>query len=244
MGAGRSESRDDYFSRSREPLHILVFLAPLVLAYEIGAALFLAGADGGVAKDIRAHRLLADIFQAFGVGGFYLPGILIVVVLLVWQIISRRDWSVRPTTLLGMLLESAVWTMPLLVLAQLVATRSAPDAPSAAALAQATSLDDLSLAARATIAIGAGLYEELLFRLVAIALVHLLLADALTVPARWADLLSVVVAAVAFALYHEDASNFVFYTAAGVFFGGVFILRGLGIVVATHALYDLVVLVL
>ena len=80
MGAKRSDTRDDYFSRSREPLHILLFLAPLVIAYEFGAALFLAGADGGVAKDIRAHRLLADVFEAFGVGGFYLPGILVVVV--------------------------------------------------------------------------------------------------------------------------------------------------------------------
>jgi len=240
MGAKRSDTRDDYFSRSREPLHILLFLAPLVIAYEFGAALFLAGADGGVAKDIRAHRLLADVFEAFGVGGFYLPGILIVVVLLVWQIISRRPWRVRPTTLGGMLLESAVWTMPLLVLAQLIAGRET----AAAALAEVGSLEDLSLSARATIAIGAGLYEELLFRLVAIAAVHLLLADVVGVPPRAADALSVLAAAVAFALYHDDPSNFVFYAAAGVFFGGLFIARGLGIVVATHAIYDLVVLVL
>ncbi len=240
MGAKRSDTRDDYFSRSREPLHILLFLAPLVIAYEIGAALFLAGSDGGVAKDIRAHRLLADVFEAFGVGGFYLPGILIVVVLLVWQIISRRPWRVRPTTLGGMLLESAVWTMPLLVLAQLIAGRDA----AAAALAETGSLEDLTLAARATIAIGAGLYEELLFRLVAIAAVHLLLADVVGVPSRIADALSVLAAAVAFALYHDDPSNFVFFAAAGVFFGGIFIARGLGIVVATHAIYDLVVLVL
>jgi membrane protease YdiL (CAAX protease family) len=240
MGAPRSDTRDDYLSRSREPLHILVFLAPLILAYEVGAALFLSGSDGGVAKDIRAHRLLADVFEAFGVGGFYLPGILIVVVLMVWQLISRRAWRVRGTTLVGMLLESMVWTMPLLVLAQLIAGR----AEAGVALAESGSLDDLSLAARATIAIGAGLYEELLFRLVLIALAHLLLADVLGIPDRWADALAVVAAAVAFALYHEDPSNFLFYATAGLFFGGIFILRGLGIVVATHAIYDLVVLVL
>lgn len=240
MGAPRSDTRDDYLTRSREPLHILVFLAPLVIAYEIGAALFLSGADGGVAKDIRAHRLLAETFEAFGVGGFYLPGILIVVVLLVWQLISRRAWRVRATTLVGMLLESMVWTMPLLVLAQLIAGRG----EAAIALAESGSIEDLSLAARATIAIGAGLYEELLFRLVLIALAHLLLADVLGIPNRWADALAVVVAAVAFALYHEDPSNFLFFVTAGLFFGGVFIMRGLGIVVATHAIYDLVVLVL
>ncbi len=240
MGEQRSQTRDDYFTRSREPLHILVFLLPLIVAYEIGAALFLAGQTGGVAEDIRAHRLMADVFAAFGAGGFYLPGILIVVVLLVWQVISHRAWRVRPSTLGGMLLESAVWTVPLLVLAQLVAGWQ----EAAVALAEGASLKDLPLMARATVSIGAGLYEELLFRLVGIALLHLLLADVIGIPARAADVLSVIGAAVAFAVYHDDPSNFVFYTAAGVFFGGVFILRGFGIVVATHAIYDLVVLVL
>jgi len=63
-------------------------------------------------------------------------------------------------------------------------------------------------------------------------------------PPRGADVIAVLAAAVAFALYHEDATNFLFFTAAGVFFGGLFIARGLGIVVATHAIYDLVVLLL
>jgi membrane protease YdiL (CAAX protease family) len=254
MTPAPTAQRDEYLTRSREPIHILVFLAPLVIAYEIGAAAYLAGGAGGVAEDIRAHRLLADFFEAFGVGGFYLPGIALVVVLLVWQIISRNPWRVRRGTLAGMLLESIVWTFPLLVLAQLLASAGAPadDAPPLAAslVGQAppadatTSLESLPLAARATIAIGAGLYEELLFRLVAIAFLHLLLADALGVPSRWADILSIIGTAVAFAAYHDDPSNFVFYAVAGLYFGGLFIFRGFGIAVAVHAVYDLVALLL
>jgi membrane protease YdiL (CAAX protease family) len=253
MSPATAAQRTDYLSRSREPLHILIFLAPLVIAYEIGAAVYLAGGAGGVAEDIRAHRLLADFFEAFGVGGFYLPGIALVVVLLVWQVISRNPWRIRRGTVGGMLLESIVWTFPLLVLAQLFASAQAPadDAPPLAAsiIAQAppggaTTLEDLPLAARATIAIGAGLYEELLFRLVAIAFLHLLLADALGVPSRWADILSIFGAAIAFAAYHDDPSNFVFYAVAGVYFGALFIFRGFGIAVAVHAIYDLVALLL
>jgi len=241
---------DDYFHRSRQPLHILVFLAPLVVLYEIGAALYLAGDAAAIAEDIRAHRLLADFFTAFGVGGFYLPGIALVVVLLIWQILARHPWRVRRSTLGGMLLESIVWTFPLLVLAQMIAAPAQTPAetvsPPLAALAQAPpgTLHDLPLAARATIAIGAGLYEELLFRLVAIAFLHLLLADALGVPGRWADALAIVGAAVAFALYHEDHANVVFYTVAGLYFGGLFIFRGFGVAVAVHAIYDLVALLL
>ena len=228
----------------------MVFLAPLIGADEIGAAVYLAGGAGGIAEDIRAHRLLADFFEAFGVGGFYLPGIALAVVLVTWQILSRLPWRVRGGTLAGMLLESAVWTFPLLVLAQLTASAAPPAVEFGTPfLGQSppgslASLGDLPLAARATIAIGAGLYEELLFRLVAIAFLHLALADVLGVPSRYADLASVVIAAVAFALYHEDTTNFVFYTAAGLYFGGLFIVRGFGIVVAVHAIYDLVALVL
>ncbi len=238
MSNRRNNQPNDYFSRSREPLHILVFLAPLIIAYEIGAALVLRTGSGA---DIRAHGLLADFFNAFGVGGFYLPGIALVVVLLIWQVLTRKRWRINATTLAGMLLESAVWTVPLLVLAQLIAT-----AAPAVALAESTrtTLEQLPLASRATIAIGAGLYEELLFRLVAIALVHFLLVDLLGLKARLADAVAVIVAALAFAAYHDDPSNFLFYAAAGLFFGGIFIARGLGIVVATHAIYDLVALLL
>ena len=241
MGETRRHPRDDYLTRSREPLQILVFLAPLIVAYELGAAYFLAGEAGGYAEDIRAHRLLADFFRAFGVGGFYLPGIALAVVLLVWQVIGKNRWRVSGPALGGMLLESAVWTIPLLVLAQALSGLRAEDAVP---LAGTSEIESLPLGARAAIAIGAGLYEELLFRLVAIALVHLLVADLLGAPARVADVIAVLTAAVAFALYHEDATNFLFYTTAGVFFGGLFIARGLGIVVATHAIYDLVVLLL
>jgi len=242
MSETRRHPRDDYLTRSREPLQILVFLAPLIIAYELGAAFFLTN------EDIRAHSLLSDFFQAFGVGGYYLPGVAMVVVLLVWQVIGKNRWRVSWPALGGMLLESAVWTIPLLVMAQMLAGMSGEvPAPAAAALAEAPAPPDLGslpLGTRATIAIGAGLYEELLFRLVAIALVHLLVADLLGAPPRVADVIAVLAAAVAFALYHEDTTNFLFYTAAGVFFGGLFIARGLGIVVATHAIYDLVVLLL
>ena len=243
MSTDRTPRREDYFARSKKPLHILFFLAPLIVAYEIGAAVFLASDTSAITQDIRAHRLLADFFEAFGVGGFYLPGVALTVVLLLWHVLARHQWKVLPGTLVGMLLESAMWTLPLIVLAQFVV--AAPASAAAVALAESGgSLHDLPLAARATIALGAGLYEELLFRLVAITLVHLLLADVIRMPSRWADILAVVAAAAAFGVYHDDHANLAFYFIAGVYFGGLFIARGFGIAVATHAVYDLVALLL
>ncbi len=61
-----------------------------------------------------------------------------------------------------------------------------------------------------------------------------------------------VTSAAAFTIYHpvEAASGGVsirkvaFYFLAGLYFGGIYVLRGFGIVVAVHALYDIVTVLL
>ncbi len=232
---------------STRPLHVLVFLLPLLLLYEIGSILYLTDPTSHTVETIRAHRLLGGFFEAFGVGGFFLPGMLIIVVLVLWHVLERDRWKVRPSVLGMMLGESAVWTLPLLVLWQIVAT-AAPKAGLAGV--EPTDLGALSTSARLTISIGAGLYEELLFRLAGIALVHAIASDIAKLKPSTSAVVSVVGTAVAFALYHVtpgagiDWVVLIFHFLAGLYLGGLYVWRGFGVVVATHALYDVVVLVL
>lgn len=243
----RRQEPATYARVSMRPLHVLVFLAPLLVAYEIGAAVYLK------AETIRAHTMFSSFFGAMGVGGLHLPAIVMVVVLLVWHIMRRDEWKVRPGVLLGMLVESVAWKLPLLVFASLV--QGARARPPSAALAGAATGDGaavfaaLDLPQRAVIAVGAGLYEELLFRMVGVALVHFVAADLLKLGHRVAGTAAVVLTAIAFAWHHDawragavDMRLFTFYLVAGLYFGALYVLRGFGIVVMTHALYDLVVL--
>jgi membrane protease YdiL (CAAX protease family) len=98
--------------------------------------------------------------------------------------------------------------------------------------------------------VGAGIYEELLFRLIAIALIHMFLVDALALPQQTGAFGAIAVSATFFALYHFsprnpfDFTRFVFYSAAGVYFAAIYLLRGFGIVAGTHAMYDILVVVL
>lgn len=249
--------RDDYAFLSTRPLHILVFLLPLLLAYEIGSALFLARDQAGAARTIRAERLLSSFFEIFGAGGLYLPGFLLVVVLLIWHLLTRDKWRIRFSVPAWMTVESIFWTMPLLVIGQMVFRLfQSPPQLVAPLLAGAPSgdaaLESLSKPALATIAVGAGLYEELLFRLVGIAMVHAIAADVLRIKDGPAKAIAIFVSAVVFALYHDvmlasggiDPARLAIFTLAGLYFGTIFVLRGFGIVVAVHALYDLAVLVL
>ena len=110
--------------------------------------------------------------------------------------------------------------------------------------------------AGAVFSIGAGIYEELVFRLLGIVAVHALLADVFRVKHKPAAAVAVAVSAVAFALYHpfdtynplqwtsRDIGHFAFYTLAGLYFAAIYVYRGFGIVAATHAIYDVLVIAL
>lgn len=258
--AGRAASSDagrvDYAFLSTRPLHMLAFLLPLVILYEVGSAVYFARDQAGAARVIRAERLLSSFFELFGVGGLYLPGLLLVVVLLIWHLLLRDRWRVRVGVPMWMTVESVFWTMPLLVIGQMV-FRLFQAPPQLAGMALAGAEDGgrlvvLTKPALATIAIGAGLYEELLFRLVGITAIHAVAADLLRIKDGPARAVAVFVSAAAFAFYHDvmlasggiDPARLAIFTLAGLYFGTVFVLRGFGIVVAVHALYDLAVLVL
>ena len=243
-----------YWALSVRPLHVLAFLTPLIVLYEVGSVLHLSAPAG--ARTIQAKNLLAQFFETFGLAGVFLPGAALVTVLVVWHVLTGDRWRVRPGVLAGMLLESAAWMLPLLVmgavhLRAIAASRAGTDPAGAGLVEAGAALDDLSWQARLTIAVGAGLYEEMLFRLVTIALFHFVLADLLRAARPTADVVAVAAAAVAFALYHDTALSaggtnwpqLAFLTVAGAYLGTVYFVRGLGIVVATHALYDVMVLV-
>ncbi|GIK20402.1 MAG: CPBP family intramembrane metalloprotease [Leptolyngbya sp. PLA2] len=226
-----------YGEASTSPLHILVFLCPLILLYEIGAIVYLPG------ETIAARGILARVFESFGIVGLHLPAGLLVVVLLLWHALVRERWRVRAPYLVFMLMESCVWTVPLFLFALLMTAGPALQPEVATAAAE---LRERSWQARLTLSIGAGLYEELLFRMILIAAAHFVLADLLRLPDHWAKIGSAAVSAVAFMLYHHAATpvESAFFLLAGLYFAGLYILRGFGIVVAVHALYDVLALVI
>ena len=104
------------------------------------------------------------------------------------------------------------------------------------------------LAGLVVIAIGAGVYEELLFRLVAIAAIHAIAKDLLSLPEEVCVIAAVAISSLGFALVHFvggvnpfTMTKMLFYTVAGVYFAAIYLTRGFGIVVAVHALYDVLV---
>lgn len=238
---------DDYWALARQPLHCLLFLLPLLAAYEIGTGL-------GVGDDHSSVRNGADYWMRSGLhlAGLKHPLLLPVVVvglLATWQLVGRFRWKPSAGTLLGMLAESALFGACLVLLGQLqdLAFRShlghlAQGAHSAIPLAQPGTMP------RVISYIGAGIYEEVLFRLCLIPASYGVLR-ALLIPRRPAMLLAVLSTSILFSAAHYVGPaadqltlfSFVFRAIAGVFFALLFVLRGFGITVGSHAAYDLIV---
>src|SRR5262249_55067880 len=99
--------------------------------------------------------------------------------------------------------------------------------------------------------VGAGIYEETMFRLILLPAVYYCLIG-LGIPSPLSMTLSITASALAFAAAHHLGHlaepfllfNFIFRWLAGLFFAGVFALRGFGIAVGAHAAYDILVGVL
>ena len=230
-----------YWQRSKRPLEMLAFLLPLVLVYEIGIAIFFSNDANGTG--ILAYVLLEQLFVSLGLGaaGMALPGVLVAVALLVQHVLARAPWTIHPPTLAVMFAESLVLTLPLLIFGAAIMT--ANPIPAIAPTDVAPSSD---LASRLVLAVGAGLYEELVFRWALIVILHVVLADLLKLSSSRATWLAVLISSVVFMAAHFLGRPFemraaIFFLVAGLYFGATFVTRGFGIAAGTHAFYDIIV---
>ena len=103
-------------------------------------------------------------------------------------------------------------------------------------------------------AIGAGIYEELVFRLILICLLMLFFQDILHLSRGNSIVLSVLISAFLFSVHHHihfingrfgfgepfAIVPFTFRILAGAYFAGIFAVRGFGIVAGAHAFYDII----
>ena len=234
---------DSYWSRTRKPLTCLVFVIPLLAAYEAGV-LWLGGRDSDAFRS-GADAWLRGALEYFGLNRPWLLPTMVVVGLLIWHTAQREPWRISLGLMGGMLGESLLFACLLVVLAQLqsygLRTWHAASVPTAA-------ISSDRAAAMAVIFLGAGIYEEVLFRLCLLPMCHGLFRTSGVRPAL-AALMAAVATSLAFSLAHYVGPagepfrmfSFVFRTFAAMFFALLFMLRGFGITVGTHAAYDLIV---
>jgi hypothetical protein len=219
----------------------VLFALPLLIVYE-GLAALLGGDDGGTLRN-GADVLFRSIFKLVAGRNGSLVFIAVVILVGVWFVARdlKRSRGLRLSIFFVMLVESAV----LAVAFGIVVSALTAQILGSMHLAMGQ-IEKASWATRLMLSLGAGLYEELFFRVL---LVSALAAGArilLRANGRAAGVLATVVAAVVFSAFHYigpygdpfQVRSFAFRTISGVAFSALYLVRGFGITAWTHALYD------
>jgi membrane protease YdiL (CAAX protease family) len=228
-----------YFQDSELPLTSLIFLLPLIVIYEVGTQYFTTAAQHGQDQQIIAFMMMQRFFRLFGVHGQHLPAVAVVTILLCEHALRNKRWQLNLGTLAGMAIESALLALPLIAIAREL-SRYFPLSASGG------TRQDIVI-----MSLGAGVYEELVFRLILFSFLSLALKDAMRLNSFWVHLGVVSISAFAFSGYHYLSPlehfqwrSFIFRTVAGAYFGVLFLLRGFGITCGCHAAYDVLILFL
>lgn len=235
-----------YWEDSRAHRYSLVFALPLLLLYELLATVAPVRSPGGVIRN-GADVILTSLFTAlFGIRGPMVFMALVIGVALVLIRRDRRAGQIRPRYFGLMLGESALLALVFGLVVGMATMQLVGPLRSLAAGGIGVNGSALE---RLTLSLGAGLYEELLFRVVLVALLTnglRLIGFARTSGA----VIAVIVGALLFSLFHYIGpfgdplrlDSFVFRALAGLAFSALYVTRGFGITAWTHALYDVAVL--
>ena len=238
-------SHDGYWTQARQPLASLVFIAPLLMIYEAGIILL-----GPLAMRNGAEVWLRMMLDQIGFGQYFLLPILTVSALLAWHHTTHDPWRLAPGVLSGMFVESVLLSLCLWVLLQIQGGFCSMTPGVAAELPTGSGVvSSLLWGVRTGVGyLGAGIYEELLFRLLLLPVVVWILQRG-RISRGPALLLAIVLTSLLFSAAHYIGPSgehlrwfsFVFRFIAGAFFATLFVYRGFGIAVGTHAGYDIVI---
>ncbi len=235
-----------YWAATRRPFPSLLLVAPLLVAYEAGVLYLGRGATAALRTG--ADTWMRNGLTSLGLTDHWLLPLVLCLILMGWQLLKFQDWRFSPAILVGMIIESGIWAVALVGVSRAIDLAFAYlERGGPLLLAANTGEIDRSLYSLVGF-IGAGVYEETLFRLILVPVFFHGLR-VLQTPTILASSLAVTGSALLFALAHHAGTPgetftwfaFVFRWMAGVFFAWVFVLRGFGIAVGTHTIYDILV---
>jgi hypothetical protein len=240
-----------YWADSKAPRYSLLFALPLVVIYEALGIMLASPGGGGIrnAADVLLKRLFATFAGTYGDIVFW-TCLIGVGLWLVARDIRRSGGALKPAVFLVMLAEAAFLALLVgAVVGTLTSTIVRPPVP--ALMLMQGGPRELDLPTRIMVSIGAGLYEELLFRVLLVSFLAYTARHLLGLPTGAAMVWAAVGGALVFSAFHYlgplgdrvELYSFTFRFLAGLFFSALFLLRGFGITAWTHALYDVFLLV-
>ena len=228
-----------YLLKSRTSFYSFLFTLPLFFLYEVNI-LFLSWDDILVVRN-GADFLMRNILESFDIYGVYGLGLVFFLGLLVTYIFFIKEdqqQEVNVNFLFIMLAESMLWSVVLyFLLFKFMVLLMNPVGKT--------------ILQQVTLAIGAGIYEEFLFRVLLIAGLSGILGFVFMWDKTFKNIIAVVLSGGIFSAFHFMGEYGDFFSMelflirffAGLILGVLYMYRGFGITAYTHSIYDLIVLI-
>lgn len=241
--------RGSYFQLSRAPRYSVVFALPLLIGYE-GLAAMLSGPRSASQVRNGADVLLKEAFIAAAGRNGPLIFIAAVVGIGIWFVardIKASGQGLRLMIFGAMLAESVALATAFGIVIGTVTVKLLGSLHALSMVTiTASPIAAMSWATRLMLSLGAGLYEELLFRVLLVSGLAAGARIALGWGARGAGAFATIVGALIFSAFHYIGpygdpfrlTSFTFRAISGVAFSALYLTRGFGITAWTHALYD------
>jgi hypothetical protein len=228
-----------YLKVTKNIYYSLLFILPMLFLYEIMCWIQFAGMPAEIRNG--ADIILRQLIMGVGKHSESIYGLLLIIVFFCIMFFNRKfvkKGRIKFTFLLYMFAESLLWTLGFLILM------------SISEKVLLSILERNIIPEQFYLAIGAGIWEELLFRLGAVGLCLSLLTKIIRYSGILSSLIAILFAAVLFSLFHYIGSfgdiftykSFYIRTWAGIFLGALYLFRGLGITVYTHIFYDMAII--
>ena len=234
-----------YFEATRTATYGFLAALPLFVIYEFGILL----ANSGQRMSIRvgADIWLKRLFAWFGGTGWLALGVAVLIIggVIYWAERNNRP-PIAPRYFSLIIGESVIYAIVLAfivggVVGLLFGAWTVPEA-------MLQPMQRLGLPHQLALSIGAGLYEELVFRVILVGGLFLLV-HRFVQKRTIAYIIAAVIGAFIFSLVHYTGafgdpfqiSSFTFRFLFGLALNGVFLVRGFAVAAWTHALYDVFV---
>lgn len=234
----------NHLSGRVDPLTSAILIFPLFIIYQLG--ILLSRGLNGV--DFVTASLVQLCERDLGNYLIVLSGMLLAYAAILLLLRQRETFD--PKAFVPVLAESTFYALSMGSIILFAMHRFVDLVPGLSAGSQlsAALAEGLSFLDVVVISAGAGLHEELIFRLVGVGGLSWLLAGTMGEKQAWISAL--IVSSLVFSLAHHLGPHgepfafaaFVYRTLAGVFFALVYQVRGLAVAVWTHAIYDVYVL--
>lgn len=263
ISAAETPAPPGYWKETRQPIYSAAVILPFLIAYEAGLLLLRSDEING--GDAILLNLGGPIVRWLGLGAGSASMLALAAFFIGAQFYRKGSWNLRAQWLSGLFFESLVYAVILFMLLgylvqylphssaanvarpalaeERVARKLAAPAPAAKAKAAPNrpSLREFILYC------GAGVYEELVFRVILLGLLSLVFNKLFHMESAYAAVWSVVTGAIIFSGFHHIGGEpffigiFLQRVFAGLYFAAIYYNRSFGVAAASHALYDILI---